>query len=83
MILDEIEDFTVAYTEFIWKYLELAEITELKLGRLINIEAVYGIVLNSIWQFVEYISDRGYEYEEWKLEQYYFAHDVPQHSKIN
>jgi hypothetical protein len=63
ILLDEMKDFTEAYTEFIWKYLELSEITELKLGRLISVEAVYGIVLKSIWRFVEFISDRGYEYE--------------------
>lgn len=48
-------------------YLELNGLTELKLGRLISIEAVYGIVLKAVWAYTDFISMRGYEYEEWKL----------------
>lgn len=56
MILEEIKDFTEAYTQFIWMYLELHQLEQFKLGRLISFEAVYGIVLKSVWSHIAFIS---------------------------
>lgn len=44
-------------------FLELNQIGESKLGKLLNIYTLYGIVVKSIWKFVSWISDRGCEYE--------------------
>jgi len=36
--------------------------------KLINIDTLYGIVLKSVWKSVEWIGERGSEYEEYILD---------------
>lgn len=51
----EIRDFTDAYTEFIWKFLNLYRISETQFSAFISIETAYGVVLKLVWSFTSWI----------------------------
>lgn len=38
------------------------------MGKLITIDTLYGIVLKNVWGFIGWIGERGFEYEDNKLE---------------
>ena len=59
MLLMEIRDFVDAYTEFLWKYLELHEMSEGNLSDFITLESANGVVLKVVWSFSGWIGDRG------------------------
>lgn len=54
-LLMEIRDFTDAYTEFIWKFLNLYRISETQFSAFISIETAYGVVLKLVWSFTSWI----------------------------
>ena len=63
MLLLEIRDFIDAYTEFLWKYLELYQMNEGNLKDFITLESANGVVLKVVWSFSGWIGDRGSEWE--------------------
>ena len=57
-------NFIIAYTDFVWKYLELYLVEDTAYGEFITLETVEGIILKTIWSFAGWIGERGFEYEE-------------------
>ena len=71
IILYEIRAFLEAYTEFVWMFLQLHLMEDSNLGKIVQPEVLFGIIFKHLWTFVDWISDRGYEFEEAQLEQYF------------
>lgn len=38
------------------------KMSESRFGRIVQFEVVYGMIFKSIWGFVDWIMERGYEY---------------------
>lgn len=57
-------------------YLELHQMADSRLGKIINSDILYGVIFKSVWNFVDWVSERGYEYEEGRLEEYYRGEEV-------
>ena len=70
-ILYEVKCFVEAYTEFVWMYLQLHFMAESRMGKIITSEILYGVIFKCMWGFIDWIADRGYEYEEMKLGEHF------------
>lgn len=57
-------------------YLQLHLMAESRLGKIINSEILYGIIFKSLWNFVDWIAERGFEFEESKLEEHFKAEKI-------
>lgn len=82
LLLYEIKFFMEAYTEFVWMYLQLQYMAESRLGKIVNSDILYGVIFKSVWGFVDWIAERGYEYEENKLEEYFLNDSAGEEAKI-
>ena len=68
LILYEIKNFLNAYTEFVWMFFQLHQLDQFNLSKIINSEVLYGIVFKNLWPFVDWILDRGYEFQQAQLQ---------------
>lgn len=71
-----------AYTDFVWMFLQLHLMEDNNLGKIIQPEVLFGVIFKNLWTFVEWIADRGYEFEEAELEEYFSKKAPSQTVKI-
>lgn len=60
IILYEVRAFLEAYNDFVWMFLQLHLMESSSLGSIIQPEVLFGVIFKNLWNFVDWISDRGY-----------------------
>lgn len=63
-------------------FLQLHLMEDSSLGKIIQSEVLFGVIFKHLWNFVDWISDRGYEFEEAQLEEYFAKKSSSQLMKI-
>lgn len=52
-------------------FLQLHLMEDSNLAKIVQPDVLFGIIFKHLWAYVDWISDRGYEFEEAQLEDYF------------